>query len=315
MTRGRPIDPLPRTVWSSEHLEADRRQAIAVFQRERLEEPLEEYLERFDRVQAVVEEVIERTVDLSQIHDHALDILTDPDQLEVFRYLAGPPISLDDLKTVVDARSLAASVLKRDPALVQQCVDTIRTGLDRRRFPWVTENREPSEPEREAAVTATAALIAVQRLQTSRRTMGKRQQEGRVRDALRSVGFSLVSVPGKSIRSLVDPPSDGQFTDEVTLGTRKADLVVRLWDGRFMPIECKVSNSSTNSVKRLNNDAAVKAEIWMKDFGVRQIVSAAVLSGVYKLHNLEEAQRRGLVIYWAHRLSDLTDWIEQTKTV
>jgi len=57
-----------------------------------------------------------------------------------------------------------------------------------------------------------------------------------------------------------------------------------------MPIECKVSNSSLNSVKRLNNDAAVKAVGWKRDFGLRQVVPAAVLGGVYNLHNLLEAQ-------------------------
>ena len=43
------------------------------------------------------------------------------------------------------------------------------------------------------------------------------------------------------------------------LGTRKADVLVGLHDRRLMPIEAKVSNSFTNSIKRLNNDAAVKA--------------------------------------------------------
>ena len=62
----------------------------------------------------------------------------------------------------------------------------------------------------------------------------------------------------------------------------------------------KVSNSSTNSVKRLNNDAAVKATSRKTDFGLRQVVPSAVLSGVYKLHNLLDAQERGLTIFWAH---------------
>lgn len=61
-----------------------------------------------------------------------------------------------------------------------------------------------------------------------------------------------------------------------------------------MAIECKVSNSSTNSVKRLNNDAAIKAETWRSAFGHLQVVPAAVLGGVYKIHNLEDAQERGL---------------------
>ena len=80
-----------------------------------------------------------------------------------------------------------------------------------------------------------------------------------------------------------------------------------------MAVECKVSNSSLNSVKRLNNDAAAKAEVWTRDFGMLNIVPAAVLSGVYKLHNLDDAQRRGLALYWDHRLSDLTEWIERTR--
>ena len=54
-----------------------------------------------------------------------------------------------------------------------------------------------------------------------------------------------------------------------------------------MAIECMISKSAVKSVKRLNNDAAAKAGAWLKDFGTRQVVPAAVLSGVYKLHNLE----------------------------
>jgi hypothetical protein len=82
-----------------------------------------------------------------------------------------------------------------------------------------------------------------------------------------------------------------------------------------MPIECKVSNSALNSVKRLNNDAAVKAEVWLRDFGATQVVPVAVLSGVYKLDKLEEAQARGLTLYWDHRLMDLIQWIERTRQI
>ncbi len=79
-----------------------------------------------------------------------------------------------------------------------------------------------------------------------------------------------------------------------------------------MPVECKVSNSAIHSVKRLNNDAAAKAETWRTDFGRRQVVPAAVLSGVYKLHNLEDAQARGLTLFWTHNLSELTIRIQST---
>lgn len=93
---------------------------------------------------------------------------------------------------------------------------------------------------------------------------------------------------------------------------RKADIIVGLWDNRIMPIECKVSNSAVNSVKRLNNDAAVKAETWVRDFGQIQVVPTAVLSGAYNLHNLVNAQKRGLTLFWAHNLKSMVQWIEET---
>ena len=76
-----------------------------------------------------------------------------------------------------------------------------------------------------------------------------------------------------------------------------------------MPIECKVSNSATNSVKRLNNDAAAKASAWIDYFGRGQTVPSAVLSGVFKRHNVVQAQAAGLTIFWAHDLQPLGDFI------
>lgn len=81
-----------------------------------------------------------------------------------------------------------------------------------------------------------------------------------------------------------------------------------------MAIECKVSNSYVNSIKRLNNDAEAKARQWILSFGEDQIVPVAVLSGLYELDKLEQAQSRGLTLYWAHRLEDLTNWIEATRS-
>lgn len=303
--------PRPRTEWAPAELEADRRQSIEHFRHERMTEPLEQYLDAFEEVQDAMDELLESTVDLTMLEDQALEVLTNPALLESFRYLTGPPISLDDLKVLVDTNSLIPAALLRDPDLVRRLVSTVRAGLDRRRFPWVAEGRAPTEAERTAAVLASAALIATQRVATARRTESKVVQEALVRRILLDSGFR--QIPTRQITSLVDPPDRGEFCVETLFGTRKADLVVRLWDGRMMPIECKVSNSATNSVKRLNNDAAVKAEVWRHDFGQTQVVPVAVLSGVYNLKNLQEAQRRGLTLYWAHRISDLATWIELTR--
>jgi hypothetical protein len=94
-------------VWTPEQLEIHRLKAIAIFRNERMQEPLEDYLEAFEEYQGHIEELLETTVDLSQLESTALDVLTDPHLLEAFRYLAGPPISQDDLKVLAEATSLA----------------------------------------------------------------------------------------------------------------------------------------------------------------------------------------------------------------
>ena len=76
-----------------------------------------------------------------------------------------------------------------------------------------------------------------------------------------------------------------------------------------MPIECKVSNSSLNSVKRINNDAAVKAVQWLREFGTENVIPAAVIRGVFNVSNLLQAQSNGLALYWSHRLEDLGNFV------
>jgi hypothetical protein len=297
-------------LWSDAELELDRRVSITKFREERLQEPLEQYLETFDTYRGAVEELLEATVDLTMLPSASLVVLTDPALLEALRYLAGPPISKDDLKILADA-SLAPSRLKADPEMAQRVIETILLALDRRRFPWVAEGREPEEAERESAALASAALMASQRLSTSRRSESKEVQEQAVVDALRSVDFR--KVPTRTIATLSDAPANGEFCRETLFGRRKADFVVGLWDGRKMAVECKVSNSSTNSVKRLNNDAAAKATVWIGEFGTAQTVPAAVISGVYKAHNLKDAQSAGLTLFWAYKLDAMLDWIESTR--
>ncbi|MBA2277408.1 MAG: XamI family restriction endonuclease [Chloroflexia bacterium] len=239
--------------------------------------------------------------------------MTNPSLLRALRYLAGPPISEVDLKTLIDSTSLSVTALRQRPERVSQLVETVRAALDQRRFPWVSGDRPPQPGEREAAILATTALAATQSVGTKRRNEGKTKQEAAVRAALLQSGFTRISLPNGEARTLAEAPKPGEFSNEASLAGRKADLIVGLWDHRLMPIECKVSNSSVNSIKRLNNDAAAKAEGWTDDLGRLQVVPVAVLSGVYSLGSLQRAQNRGLTLYWAHRLSDVTGWIERTR--
>lgn len=230
---------------------------------------------------------------------------------EALRYLAGPPISDDDLQVIADVESLAPGRLKSDPAALDRIRDVILRIQDPYRFPWVAQQREATPEERNAAILASSVLLAAQRVETERRMRGKDAQESVVKEYLRGIGFAE-AMP-TTINTIVKGPQALQFCGECQLGERKADVVVRLHDTRLLAIECKVSNSATNSVKRLNNDAAVKAEYWLEQFGAAQVVPAAVLSGVFKVLNLEQAQRRGLAMFWAHDLARLGSFIEATR--
>lgn len=296
--------------WTPEELASDLARAVEDFRRERMREPLEQYLELFGENLETFRELLARTGDLTRLAEEAPALLGDARTLEALRYLPGPPISADDLETLVEG-PLSARGLRADPALAGRVVATVLLGLDRRRFPWVAEGRAPGAGEREASLLASAALLATSRVQTRRRNRAKALQEERVMDALRARGYRQVE--RRAVATMDDAPAPGEFCAESLLGNRKADVVLRLWDRRILPIECKVSNSALNSVKRLNNDAAAKAEAWRRDFGERHVVPTAVLSGVYRLHNLEDAQERGLSLFWAHALDALVDWVEATR--
>ena len=244
--------------------------------------------------------------------DKAVDVLSDTNLVSAVRYLSGPPISTDDLKTLADDASLTPSRLRADPEMAKRVIEVILLGVDRGRFPWLSEDREPTEAERQAAVIATAALLAQRSVMTGRANESKDEQEQAIKDRLTAAGFTEVT--RRTINNMSEAPETGTFCGESQFGSRKADIVARLYDGRIMPIEAKVSNSSTNSVKRLNNDAAVKARQWTQEFGTSNVVPSAVLGGVFKIHNLRSAQDNDhLTIFWAHNLDAMIQFIDSTK--
>ena len=298
--------------WTAEDLERERLRAIEIFREERLTEPVERYLQAFDDYAASVDRLMRESNDLRSLQDVAQDLLTDADLLEAIRYLAGPPVSADDLMELAETQ-LTASRLQDDEAAVQRVVETVLDMLDCRRFVWIAENREPTNDERSSAAMASAALMASQRVRTNRANTAKTDQEALVRSHLADAG--LTEVATREIWTPSDAPSRGEFCGECSVVGRKADVVVGLHDGRVMPIECKVSNSSTNSVKRLNNDAAVKADVWIDKLGSHGVVPVAVVAGVFKTHNLVQAQDRGLTIFWAHDLAPLTAFVLATQNL
>ena len=94
---------------------------------------------------------------------------------------------------------------------------------------------------------------------------------------------------------------------------KKADIVIGLADGRFMALECKVSNSEVNSFKRLNHETVEKVQHWGAAFGTNGVVGAAVLAGVFKVANLKDAQEEGVSLFWSFDLAPLGEFLKDVK--
>jgi hypothetical protein len=304
------VIPPPR--WRAGQLERERLIAIQTFREERMTEPLAAYLNHYAQVRATADRLFQLTGDLlaDSLRDHAVELMSDKDLAEAVRYLAGPPISADDLRVLAVAQ-FSHRALRADPEMARRVIDTVLIGLDERRVPWVAEKRAPTDAEREAALVSLAALVASRRTMTERAHVAKTNQENAVRDVLLDEGFTEADA-----RNIPHPgygPRPGEFCGESPLGGRKADIIACLLDRRLLAIECKVSNSSVNSVKRLNNDAAAKAQVWINKFGTEQIVPAAVLAGVFNRVNLEDAQNQNLTLFWSHDLTPLAQFIREAR--
>lgn len=299
--------------WTLADLTADVATAMEDFRKERLAEPLALWKETFREHAVLFRKLFDEfgLKDPSQLSAAHIVDLYEKKLGHAFRYLAAPPISDDDLKVLAES-TLSQKSLKTNPDQAERVLKTVLQALDPMRFPWVKDSRTPTTVEWESAILASAALMTAQRVATTRRNTGKDTQEKAVKDYLRTA-LNLTEVPPHNINTLMDAPAPGSFSGEANVVGRKADIVVVLYDKRLLLIECKVSNSALNSVKRVNNDAGAKASAWVQSLGDAQVVPAAMLSGVFKAHNLEQAQARKLSLFWAHRLTDLEKFILSTR--
>ncbi len=296
--------------WTLAELERDSEQARSIFREERLKESLSQYSEFFEQFSTVFRDLVDRLPALGRDEDSPetlVAILREDKARTALRYLAAPPVSDDDLKTLART-GLSATTLRSTPENARRVADLVMRLVDPHRFPWIAENRPPTGDEIERAVVSSAALVAAQKVSTARRS-ASRLQEDAVKVVLRSCSFTEDTVR-PDINTLVDAPEPNHFRGESKLGRTKADIVARLPDQRLLAIECKVSNSAVNSYKRVNHEAVGKARSWLSDFGRRQVVPAAVLSGVFKPANLATAQDEHLALFWTFRLDDMAAFVQ-----
>jgi hypothetical protein len=296
-------------LWSPERLDSDRTKSIEMFVNRRMQEGDADYLRLFSESAAMTEELLTLSGDLLRVVEseallERLDVVRD-----VGRFVLGPPVSDDDfetfLKTFLDVSSLRWADLKtRKQALV-----LIGKLIDKRRFPWCIDQRKPSAGERRAAVVATASLRAVERVRTGQRSAEKERQESLVAVRLKGIGLSQVTT---TVRDMDRDLPPGSFRRSVKFAGEQCDILVRLFDGRHLAVECKSSNSAVNSIKRLN-DVFKKQKVWERERG-RRVVTAAVVAGVFSLKSLMAAQGENeLYLFWEHELEPLSAYVLGTK--
>jgi hypothetical protein len=266
-------------LWTDEQLEADRQQSIAHFITERQDV----IGSRYER--ALVKN-IRYVIALFRASNNLHDLVTgkvladQPAFVDVARYLAGPPVSQDVFDVL--AGTPLAKRRRLDAARARQAAALLQTVLDRHRFPWLfaTPPRQPTRTGRKVAIGWTAGLKTSQEVATEMRTQASMRQEQAVAAVLDRAGF--VRGEGKAI-TFIDDLERSSYRRETLVAGIKCDVPIRLHDGRLLLIECKVSNSGVNSVKRLNRECGGKADRWRAEFGQRAIC-AVVLSGGLSAH-------------------------------
>ena len=299
-------------VWSYEQLNCDVARSIDDFKARRIAESHAGYISDFEHYRVHVSDLLADSNNLRDLTSVVRGYLLDEDKRYALRYLASPFISDDDLKVLADIK-LSAAAFDSDPDVAERVTRVICASIDPWRFPWFYEDRVPTSDELQVAVVSSTAIIASSRSQTRRRSEAKDFQEQAIALALEDVG--LRRVERRTVHTPVQAPDVGEFCLESALGGPKADLIARLYDGRILAIEAKVSNSEVNSYKRVNHDTLAKVTGWLSQFGTQGIVPAAVLSGVFKVQNLVEAQEAGLALFWSHDLGQLQEFICRTRAV
>lgn len=265
------------------------------------------YRRAFADADLAVRDLFEATNDLLDLGSSTVQA-KDRARREAVRYLAGPPLSDDDLRTV-------AGVLKVwEPDRLDDLVRVVLDTIDPIRFEWLFREprRKPTELTREVAIRWTAGLIAASHASTERRNVPSRRQERRVDEALAASNPPFVKVEPRPITSLRDL-NPGEYCRQSTVGTTRADLSIALRDRtRLLALECKVSNSEVNSYKRLIHEVGNKLRAWQSSFG-QSCLTGAVLAGAFSVDNLSAAQDAGIYLFWEHDLSSLVDFVQRAK--
>jgi hypothetical protein len=266
------------------------------------------------------QDFIDLLTSTNDLRDITADSLKERRLMQAARFAPVPFISDDDLDTLTGAKlknwmkqTTARGSVPSDLDFTA-AAEVFSQQLDTYRAPWVPLNRTPTAEERERFVSGSIALRLNSRLASLRKSEAAARQEGAVRLAIEDAGYTEANPPNV-IDDVVNQLPERSFArrPRIVAGA-SVDVPIRLQADHptgltFVPLEAKDSNSVANSRKRLI-EVMEKATTWNGaglPFGFR---TAAVISGCLPLNRLLEAQTRGVLLFWEHRLEDLTEFLK-----
>ncbi len=313
-----PPEPRKPANWSPAEIEFECARARADFRLRRLDAPKIDYENEFDAIKGAVEFVIAKLPELTRTApspELLAAICANPAKFTALRYLLAPPISEDDLDTLLDTK-VSPTAIRKSATLAADLSALIKTGLDTKRFPWLKSDAKPAASAVKAANLATTVAAAIQRVQTRRRGDEREHLEGAVQNLL-LIDLKFIQAPApKGSITLGNfrqaAPKAGEFMRGATLGADNGDFVIGLPNNIILAIECKSSNSEINSRKRLNKEVVKNANGWTGNFG-KLVIAGAALRGVFKPQYVITAQETPVAIFWGHRLSDLAVFIRAAR--
>jgi hypothetical protein len=297
--------------WTVDELEARRQHEIEQFVAQWDQTMGARHRELYEVAKRDVEELFEASENLKALKENPkfFDRRKNRRLLAAARALTAPYLSEDNFPVV-------ARVLGRTA--------TIKDMLDGLRVPWVDEEREPTADELDFAIRSTAGQMAMRRHDTERRTTSSKTQEALARKELDTAGLTFVEraevekrlqgasdydpAQGIEVDNLDIALNRGEFTSEFLCAGTKCDLPIRTTRGTFFALEAKVSNSSSNTTKRLIREVCGKVGPWRREFGERTLVGG-FMAGVFSLKNLRDAQADDVLLFFQHESETLGEFV------
>lgn len=233
----------------------------------------------------------------------------------VLRQMLAPPLSQDQFAIVCSSYSKALENTDR-PVPANKAASVAEAFLamrDIQLLPWLAENRAPSAEEIRHTVTAVTPLLASQIHLTAKRTASSTDQEEAVVALLNAKEWERL--PSR----LVDRGAilaARQFMKKTKFATttrpQEVDIACGLGGTMVLAMECKVSNDTTNSVKRIN-DVLKKATAWRDHWG-SFVRPAALLQGTIGYKDVQRLTHAGVAVFWSHDLPRFERWIDENTT-